>query len=132
MAGLTWYDFWIVSKWLGGAYKSSSSHLDHLQNPVLIRDDRRKWLDFGITPDPETLQPHLGFVWVKSGYSETIAWRKVRLTKHCNWTSQMAVCGPCLSTQGVCQSRHANQRIHAALCSSAGNGCRGRSRGHRE
>ena len=35
-------------------------------------------------PDPENLQPHPGFVWVKSGYSETIAWRKVRLTKQRN------------------------------------------------
>ena len=26
----------------------------------------------------------LGFVWVKSGYSEAIAWRKVRLTKQRN------------------------------------------------
>ena len=33
---------------------------------------------------PENLQPHLGFVWVKSGYSATIAWRKVRLTKQRN------------------------------------------------
>ena len=39
----------------------------------LIRDDKIKWLDFGMTPDPENLQPHSGFVWVKSGYSETIA-----------------------------------------------------------
>ena len=36
------------------------------------------------TPDPENLQLHPGFVWVKSGYSETIAWRKVRLTKQRN------------------------------------------------
>ena len=27
------------------------------------------------------LQPHPGFVWVKPGYSEAIAWRKVRLTE---------------------------------------------------
>ena len=27
---------------------------------------------------------HEGFVWVKSGYSETVAWRKVRLTKQHN------------------------------------------------
>ena len=77
-------NFWNVSKFLGGAYKSSSSHLDHLQNPVLIRDDRIKWLDFGVTPDPENLQPHPGFVWVKSGCSETIVWRKVWLTKQRN------------------------------------------------
>ena len=37
-----------------------------------------------MTPDPENLQPHPGFVWVKSGYSETIAWRKVQLTKQRN------------------------------------------------
>ena len=43
-----------------------------------------KWLDFGTTPDPENLQPHPGFVWVKSGYSETIAWRDVQLTKQRN------------------------------------------------
>ena len=77
-------NFWNVSKWLGGAYKSASSHLDHLQNPVLIRDDKTKWLDLGITPDPENLQPHAGFVGVKSGYSETIVWCKVRLTKQRN------------------------------------------------
>ena len=58
--------------------------MDHLQNPVLIRDDKIKWLDFGISPDPENLQPHPGFVRVKSGYSETNAWRKVRLTKQRN------------------------------------------------
>ena len=155
------------------AYMSSSSHLDDLRNPVLIRDDKIKWLDSGIegqhacvfeggmgparrfpevqraywrltgpsrafhqqrrrsrgyrqqpqstldpmqtyscgmsghlrfvkpvglispdpcaTPsrplwpyDPENLHAHPGFVWVKSGYSETIAWRKVRLTKQSN------------------------------------------------
>ena len=77
-------DFWNVSKWLGGAYKSSTSHLDQQQTSVLIRDDKIKWLDFGTTPDPENLQPHHRFVWVKSGYSETIAWRKVQLTKQRN------------------------------------------------
>ena len=51
---------------------------------MLTRDDKIKWLNFGMTPDPENLQPHPGFVWVKSGYSETIAWRKVRLTKQRN------------------------------------------------
>ena len=74
-------DFWDVSRWLAGAYKSSAGHQDHLQKPVLIRDDKIKWLDFGMTPDPQNLQPHPGFVWVKSGYSEAIAWRKVQLTK---------------------------------------------------
>ena len=77
-------DFWDVSKWLVGAYKVSTSHLDQQQTPVLIRDDKIKWLDFGTTPDPENLQPHPGFVWVKSGYSEAIAWRKVPLTKQRN------------------------------------------------
>ena len=33
---------------------------------------------------PENLEAHPGFVWVKSGYSEAIAWRKVRLTKQRN------------------------------------------------
>ena len=70
-----------VSKWLAGAYKSSDNHLDHQRQPVSIRDDRIKWLDFGQTPDPENLEAHPGFVWVKSGYSEAIAWRKVQLTK---------------------------------------------------
>ena len=37
-----------------------------------------------MTPDPQNLQPHPGFVWVKSGYSEAIAWRKVWLTKQRN------------------------------------------------
>ena len=73
-----------MSKWLGGAYKSSASHLDQQQTLVLIRDDKIKWLHFGTTPDPENLQPHPRFVWVKSGYSETIAWRKVQLTKQRN------------------------------------------------
>ena len=76
--------FWDVSKSLAGAYKSSASHLDQQQTPVLIRDDKIKWLDFGTTPDPENPQPHPGFVWGKSGYSEAIAWRKVRLTKQHN------------------------------------------------
>ena len=79
-------NFWNVSKWLGGAYKSSTSHVDQQQTPVLIRDDKIKWLDFGTNPDPENPQPHPGFVWVKSGYSETIAiaWCKVQLTKQRN------------------------------------------------
>ena len=64
--------------------KSSGSLLDHLQAPVLIRDDKIKWLDFGMTPDAQNLQAHPGFVWVKSGYSEAIAWYKVRLTKQRN------------------------------------------------
>ena len=76
--------FWDVSKWLAGAYKCAGSHLDHLQTPVVIRHDKRKWLDFGMTPDPQNVQPHPGFVWVKSGYSEAIAWRKVCLTKQRN------------------------------------------------
>ena len=37
-----------------------------------------------MTPVTQSLQPHLGFVWVKSGYNETIALRKVRLTKQRN------------------------------------------------
>ena len=76
-------DFWNVSKWLAGAQKSSASHLDHEQKPVLIRDEI-KWLDFGSTPDPLNLQPHPGFVWLKSGCSGAIAWRKVQLTKQRN------------------------------------------------
>ena len=35
-----------------------------------------------MTPDPQSLHPQPGFVWVKSGYSETVAWR--RLTKQRN------------------------------------------------
>ena len=77
-------DLWDVSKWLAGAYKSSASHLDHQQTPVLIQNDKIKWLDFGTTPDPENLQPHPSFVWVKSWSSEAIASRKVRLTKQRN------------------------------------------------
>ena len=52
--------------------------------PVLIRDDKVKWLDFGSTPDPVNLQPHPGYVWLKSGYSEAIPWRKVGLIKQRN------------------------------------------------
>ena len=77
-------DFWDMSRWLAGAYKSSGSHLDHQQKPVLIRDEKIKWLDFGKTPNPENLEAHPGFVWVKSGYSEAIPWRKVQLTKQRN------------------------------------------------
>ena len=54
------------------------------QKPVLIRDEKIKWLDFGKTPNPENLEAHPGFVWVKSGYSEAIPWRKVQLTKQRN------------------------------------------------
>ena len=66
------------------AYKSSGSHTDHLQKPVLIRDKKVKWLDFGSTPEPVNLQPHAGYVWLKSGYIEAIPWRKVRLTNQRN------------------------------------------------
>ena len=54
------------------------------KTPVLIRDEKIKWLGFGMAPDPQNLQPHPGFVWVKSGYSKAIAWRKVQLTKQRN------------------------------------------------
>ena len=74
-------DLWGVSKWLAGAYRSSGSHLDHQRKPILIRDEKIKWLDFGKTPDPENLEAHPSFVWVKSGYSEAIPWSKVQLTK---------------------------------------------------
>ena len=30
------------------------------------------------------LQPHAGYVWLKSGYGEAIPWRKVRVTEHSN------------------------------------------------
>ena len=75
---------WQVHISLLGAYKSSGSHLDHQQQPVSIRDDKNKWLDFGQTPGPENLEAHPGFAWMKSGYSEAIAWRKVQLTKQRN------------------------------------------------
>ena len=35
-----------------GVLRSSGSHSDHQQKPVLIRDKKVKWLDFGSTPDP--------------------------------------------------------------------------------
>ena len=73
-----------MAGWLAGAYRSSASHTDHQQQPVLIRDDKVKWLDFGSTPDPVNLQPHPGYVWLKSGYSEAIPWRKVGLIKQRN------------------------------------------------
>ena len=76
--------FWNVYQWLAGAYRSSASHTDHQQQPVLIRDDKVKWLDFGSTPDPVNLQPHPGYVWLKSGYSEAIPWRQVGLIKQRN------------------------------------------------
>ena len=81
---LTRNDFWDVSRWLAGAYASSSDHLDQHKKPVLIRDHKIKWLDFGTTPDEGSLSPHPGFTWMKAGYSESIEWRKVRLTKQRN------------------------------------------------
>ena len=45
-------DFWNIDKWLAGAYKSSGSHTDHEQSPVLVRDEKIKLPDFGSTPDP--------------------------------------------------------------------------------
>ena len=65
-------------------YRSSASHTDHQQQPVLIRDDKFKWVDFGSTPDPVNLQPYPGYVWLKSGYNEAISWRKVGLIKQRN------------------------------------------------
>ena len=56
-------------------------------NVLLLPPMRHKnlwWLDFGKTPNPENLEAHPGFVWVKSGYSEAIPWRKVQLTKQRN------------------------------------------------
>ena len=73
-----------VARWLAGAYASSSDHLDQHKKPVLIRDHKIKWLDFGTTPDEGSLSPHPGFTWMKAGYSESIEWRKVRLTKQRN------------------------------------------------
>ena len=87
------------------------SHLDHLQNPVLIRDDRIKWLDFGATPDPENLQPHPGFVWVKSGYSKTIVWCKIRLTQQRNIDLTTDGLWAMPFNTGGSQSRRAGWRI---------------------
>ena len=81
---LTRNDFWDVSRWLAGAYASSSDHLDQHKKPVLIRDHKIKWLDFGTTPDEGSPSPHPGFAWMKAGYGESIEWRKVRLTKQRN------------------------------------------------
>ena len=72
---LTRNNFWDVSRWLAGAYASSSDHLDQHKKPVLIRDHKIKWLDFGTTPDEGNLSPHPGLVWMKAGYSESIEWR---------------------------------------------------------
>ena len=49
--------------------------------PVLIRDHKMKWLDFGTTSDEGGLSPHPGFVWMQAGYSQSIPWRKMRPTK---------------------------------------------------
>ena len=51
---------------------------------MLIRDEKVKWLEFGSTPDPVNLQAHPGYVWLKSGYSEAIPWRKVGFLKQRN------------------------------------------------
>ena len=60
--------------------------------------------NLGAGYSPEVLQPYPGFVWVKSGYSEAIAWRKVWMTNIEIWTSQLPACGPCLSTRGGTQA----------------------------
>ena len=88
-------DFWNVSQWLAGAYRSSGGHLDQQHKPVLIGDEKVKWLDSGKTPNLENLEAHPGFVWVKSGYIEAIAWRKVQLTKQRN--ADLATDGPVTS-----------------------------------
>ena len=59
------------------AYKFTAACFDQ-------RSEKIKWLDFGKTPNPENLEAHPGFVWVKSGYSEAIPWCKVQLTKQRN------------------------------------------------
>ena len=76
-------DFWGISSWLGGGYATTPTHMDHTKQAVLIRDHKIKWLDFGITPTPTNPdpEPHHGHVWMKSGYAESIPWRKVRLAK---------------------------------------------------
>ena len=67
-------------------HASSLNHLDHQNQPVLIWDHKMKVLDFGSTPEGGSLNlhPHLGFVWMKAGYSEGVPWRKVALTKQRN------------------------------------------------
>ena len=45
---------------------------------------KTQFLHYFSTPDPVNLQSHPGYVWLKSGYSESIPWRKVRLTKQGN------------------------------------------------
>ena len=73
-------DFWDASRWLGGAYVSAGAHPDHNQQPVLIRDEKVKWLDFGATPPGASpaLVSHLGEGGLRSGYTHTILWRRVR------------------------------------------------------
>ena len=59
------------------------AHPDQNEQPVLIRDKKVKWSDFGATPmgaSPALVSYH-GEVWLKSGYAETMLWRRVRLTK---------------------------------------------------
>ena len=75
---------WVCKRARSGGVKWVQVSQDHQEKPVLIRDDKIRWLDLGKTPDPENLETHPGFAWMKSGYSEAIAWRKVRLTKQRN------------------------------------------------
>ena len=82
--------FEIFVSFLDGAYVSCflflsrcSDHV-HIQIRSTISRPKIKWLDFGMIPDPEKLQPHPGYVRVKSGCSKAIAWRKVQLTKQRN------------------------------------------------
>ena len=76
-------DFWDISCWLGGAYTAAGAHSDHNKQPLLFRDKKVKWLDFGATSfgASATLVLHPGEAWLKPGYSPTIPWPRVRLTK---------------------------------------------------
>ena len=53
----------------------------HAPQKPLVRKRARSG---GAEWDPVNLQPHPCYVWLKSGYSEAILWRKVWLTKQRN------------------------------------------------
>ena len=54
---------------------------------ILTRDVRVKWMDFGPTlpsnlnaPNVPT-NPHPSWVWLKSAYSESVPWHRVRVVR---------------------------------------------------
>ena len=70
--------------WGGGGYATTTSHETQHKKPVLISDEKIKWLDFGCISEGSNPDHILGSVWVKCGYGDSIPWQHVRLSKQRN------------------------------------------------